>query len=164
MYPFTILCLFPFLADESSSSVSPSKTVGADTSPDDKSQNASEGEDIVRTVPDIKAVLEGQPMDPSLQESLAVSASWAILNGNSEGNSPHLSPISSEGSVGRVAEESDSMNQNKDIEMSGYESISSDITESTGITVSTVKILKFGTPQTIAIIVLEIEKFDLTLH
>ena len=28
----------------------------------------------------------------------------------------------------------------------------------------TVKILKFGTPQTIAIIVLEIEKFDLTLH
>ena len=30
--------------------------------------------------------------------------------------------------------------------------------------VFTVKILKFGTPQTIAIIVLEIEKFDLTLH
>ena len=29
---------------------------------------------------------------------------------------------------------------------------------------STVKILKFGTPQTIAIIVLEIEKFDVTLH
>ena len=29
---------------------------------------------------------------------------------------------------------------------------------------TTVKILKFGTPQTIAIIVLEIEKFDLTLH
>ena len=28
----------------------------------------------------------------------------------------------------------------------------------------TVKILKFGTPQTIAIIVLEIEKFDVTLH
>ena len=28
----------------------------------------------------------------------------------------------------------------------------------------TVKILKFGTPQTIAIIVLKIEKFDLTLH
>ena len=29
---------------------------------------------------------------------------------------------------------------------------------------ATVKILKFGTPQTIAIIVLEIEKFDVTLH
>ena len=29
---------------------------------------------------------------------------------------------------------------------------------------STVKILKFGTPQTIAITVLEIEKFDVTLH
>ena len=29
---------------------------------------------------------------------------------------------------------------------------------------STVKILKFGTPQTIAIIVLKIEKFDITLH
>ena len=29
---------------------------------------------------------------------------------------------------------------------------------------STVKILKIGTPQTIAIIVLKIEKFDLTLH
>ena len=29
--------------------------------------------------------------------------------------------------------------------------------------VSTVKILKFGTPQTIAIIVLKIEKFDVTL-
>ena len=28
----------------------------------------------------------------------------------------------------------------------------------------TVKILKFGTPQTIAIIVLKIEKFDATLH
>ena len=28
----------------------------------------------------------------------------------------------------------------------------------------TVKILKFGTPQTIAIIVLRIEKFDVTLH
>ena len=28
----------------------------------------------------------------------------------------------------------------------------------------TVKILKFGIPQTIAIIVLKIEKFDLTLH
>ena len=28
----------------------------------------------------------------------------------------------------------------------------------------TVKILKFGTPQTIAIIVLEIEKFDVTSH
>ena len=35
----------------------------------------------------------------------------------------------------------------------------------TGITVqNTVKILKFGTPQTIAIIVLKIEKFDVTLH
>ena len=29
---------------------------------------------------------------------------------------------------------------------------------------SAVKILKFGTPQTIAIIVLKIEKFDVTLH
>ena len=28
----------------------------------------------------------------------------------------------------------------------------------------TVKILKFGTPQTIAIIILTIEKFDVTLH
>ena len=28
----------------------------------------------------------------------------------------------------------------------------------------TVKILKFGTPQTIAIIVLKIERFDVTLH
>ena len=28
----------------------------------------------------------------------------------------------------------------------------------------TVKILKFGTPQTIAIIVLKIEKFDVPLH
>ena len=28
----------------------------------------------------------------------------------------------------------------------------------------TVKILKFGTPQTVAIIVLKIEKFDVTLH
>ena len=28
----------------------------------------------------------------------------------------------------------------------------------------TVKILKFGTPQTIAIIVLKTEKFDVTLH
>ena len=28
----------------------------------------------------------------------------------------------------------------------------------------TVKILKFGTPQTFAIIVLKIEKFDVTLH
>ena len=28
----------------------------------------------------------------------------------------------------------------------------------------TVKILKFGTPQTIVIIVLEIEKFDVALH
>ena len=31
-------------------------------------------------------------------------------------------------------------------------------------TVYTVKILKFGTPQTIAVIVLKIEKFDVTLH
>ena len=31
-------------------------------------------------------------------------------------------------------------------------------------TITTVKILKFGTPQTIAIIVLKIEKFDVTLH
>ena len=29
---------------------------------------------------------------------------------------------------------------------------------------STIKILKVGTPQTIAIIVLKIEKFDVTLH
>ena len=29
---------------------------------------------------------------------------------------------------------------------------------------NTVKILKFGTPQTIAILVLKIEKFDVTLH
>ena len=28
----------------------------------------------------------------------------------------------------------------------------------------TVKILKFGTPQTVAITVLKIEKFDVTLH
>ena len=28
----------------------------------------------------------------------------------------------------------------------------------------TVKVLKFGTPQTVAIIVLKIEKFDVTLH
>ena len=33
-----------------------------------------------------------------------------------------------------------------------------------GITPVTVKILKFGTPQTIAMIVLKIEKFDVTLH
>ena len=82
------------------------------------------------TKPDIIATLEGKPMDPSLQESLAVSGSWAILSGNMEGNSPQLSPISSEGSMGRVADESNS--QQQDIEMSGYESISSDITESTG--------------------------------
>ena len=31
-------------------------------------------------------------------------------------------------------------------------------------TIVTVKILKFGTPQTIAITVLKIEKFDVTLH
>ena len=30
--------------------------------------------------------------------------------------------------------------------------------------IHTVKILKFGTPQTIAIIVLKIDKFDVTLH
>ena len=40
---------------------------------------------------------------------------------------------------------------------------------STGVSYSvsvsnTIKILKFGTPQTIAIIVLKIEKFDVTLH
>ena len=29
---------------------------------------------------------------------------------------------------------------------------------------TTVKILKFGTPQTIAIIILKLEKFDVTLH
>ena len=33
-----------------------------------------------------------------------------------------------------------------------------------GVPILTVKILKFGTPQTIAIIVLKIEKFDVTLH
>ena len=33
-----------------------------------------------------------------------------------------------------------------------------------GINKYTVKILKFGTPQTIAIIVLKIEKFDVTLQ
>ena len=32
------------------------------------------------------------------------------------------------------------------------------------LSLTTVKILKFGTPQTIAIIVLKIEKFDVTLH
>ena len=32
------------------------------------------------------------------------------------------------------------------------------------VVLNTVKILKFGTPQTIAIIVLKIEKFDVTLH
>ena len=31
-------------------------------------------------------------------------------------------------------------------------------------TLPTVKILKFGTPQTIAIIVLKLVKFDVTLH
>ena len=39
----------------------------------------------------------------------------------------------------------------------GFEGISE-------IKLLTVKILKFGTPQTIAIIVLKIEKFDVTLH
>ena len=34
----------------------------------------------------------------------------------------------------------------------------------TEIIADTVKILKFGTPQTIAIIVLKIEMFDVTLH
>ena len=116
-----------YFADDSTSS----KTPGSEESPDNTSQNAAESEDLVLTKPDIIATLEGQPMDPSLQESLAVSASWAILNGNTEGASPHLSPISSEGSMGRGMEESNS--QQQDIEMSGYESISSDITESTGI-------------------------------
>ena len=32
------------------------------------------------------------------------------------------------------------------------------------VSASTVKILKFGTPQTIALIILKIEKFDVTLH
>ena len=32
------------------------------------------------------------------------------------------------------------------------------------ILLNTVKILKFGTPQTIAIIVLKVVKFDVTLH
>ena len=34
----------------------------------------------------------------------------------------------------------------------------------TTIEIITVKILKFGTPQTIAIIVLKLVKFDVTLH
>ena len=38
-----------------------------------------------------------------------------------------------------------------------------DLMSQSGIVI-TVKILKFGTPQTIAIIVLKIEKFDVTLH
>ena len=37
-------------------------------------------------------------------------------------------------------------------------------TETTGLMTATVKILKFGTPKTIAIIVLKIEKFYVTLH
>ena len=40
----------------------------------------------------------------------------------------------------------------------------SDIFEVGNFLLFTVKILKFGTPQTIAIIVLKIEKFDVTLH
>ena len=36
--------------------------------------------------------------------------------------------------------------------------------KSTGFTHITVKILKFGTPQTIVIIPLQIEQFDVTLH
>ena len=32
------------------------------------------------------------------------------------------------------------------------------------VIITTVKILKFGTPQTIAIIVVKIENFDITLH
>ena len=86
------------------------------------------------TKPDIIATTEAKPMDTTLHESLGVSGSWAILSGNMEGNSPHLSPISSEGSLGRVADESTN-SQQQDIEMSGYESISSDITESTGMVV-----------------------------
>lgn len=103
----------------------------SESSQEDKSQNATESEDVILTKPDVVATMVGQPMDPSLQESLAVSASWAILNGESNANSPHLSPISSEGSMVR-GEEGDSTNNRQDIEMSGYESISSDITESTG--------------------------------
>ena len=38
------------------------------------------------------------------------------------------------------------------------------IDQSNTIRLLTVKILKFGTPQTIAIIVLKIEKFAVTLH
>ena len=38
------------------------------------------------------------------------------------------------------------------------------INSSTQTMSATIKILKFGTPQTIAIIVLKIEKFDVTLH
>ena len=40
----------------------------------------------------------------------------------------------------------------------------SGLNQNTSIIPSTVKILKFGTPQTIAIIVLKIEKFDVTFH
>ena len=36
--------------------------------------------------------------------------------------------------------------------------------QGSNVLLPTVKILKFGTPQTIAIIVLKIEKFDVTLH
>ena len=104
---------------------------------EDVSQNAAETEDTLLIKPNVVATLEGRPMDPSMEGSLGVSASWAILNGNSEGNSPHLSPISSEASLGKGEGESDSVIQKQDIEMSGYESISSDITESTGmVTVS----------------------------
>ena len=38
------------------------------------------------------------------------------------------------------------------------------VAHSLAIVCCTVKILKFGIPQTIAIIVLKIEKFDVTLH
>ena len=38
------------------------------------------------------------------------------------------------------------------------------VPDSGDLFVDTVKILKFGTIQTIAIIVLKIEKFDVTLH
>ena len=114
-------------------SVEDAQELPEETEKEDVSQNAAETEDTLLIKPNVVATLEGRPMDPSMEGSLGVSASWAILNGNSEGNSPHLSPISSEASLGKGEGESDSVMQKQDIEMSGYESISSDITESTGM-------------------------------
>ena len=50
------------------------------------------------------------------------------------------------------------------LELATARSAGQHFTELLGLLESTVKILKFGTPQTIAIIVLKIEKFDVTLH